>query len=150
MSQYNFAVDISNFIKEAIDDADELVKRVVAKTAFELVEESPIGDPSKWKTKKVPPGYTPGHFLKNWRLGVNSAPTGEVEGEDADRANALIRIGAKIPKNAADKTYYLVNNASYAQLLEDGWSGQAPEGWVEKVSMRFDSIVDHAITGMKK
>ncbi len=150
MSQYNFSVDISNFIKETIEDTDDLVKRVVAKTAFELIEESPIGDPSKWKVMVAPPGYTPGHFLKNWQLGVNNAPVGEVEGEDADRVNALVRIGSKIPKKAAENTYYLVNNASYAQMLEDGWSGQAPKGWVEKVSLRFDSIVDNAITGMKK
>jgi len=150
MSKYNFSVDISNFIKETIDDADKLVKRVVAKTAFELVEESPIGEPSKWKVMKAPPGYTPGHFLKNWQIGVNDVPTDEIQGEDDNRVNALVRIGSKIPKKAAGNTYYLVNNASYAQMLEDGWSGQAPKGWVEKVSLRFDSIVDNAVTGMKK
>lgn len=139
--EYNFAVDIAKFVTQAIEDADRFVTKVVANTAFELTEESPIGDPSLWKIPIAPPGYTPGHFLLNWQLGVDSAPTNEIQGEDSDRSNAIMRIGAQIPKKAAGHTYYIVNNASYAQALEDGYSGQAPRGWVEKTAMSLDKIV---------
>jgi len=144
MSQYNFSVDIANFVKQTLDDADKVVSRVVANTAFELTEISPIGDPDSW-SRPAPPGYTPGHFLLNWQLGVDSAPTNEIQGEDKDRANAIVRIGAKIPKKAAGHTYYIVNNAHYAQALENGHSGQVPEGWVEKTSLKFDSIVTKSL-----
>lgn len=145
VSEYAFAVDIEKFVNKAMEDTDKFVTKVVANTAFELTEESPIGDPSLWKKPIVPPGYTPGHFLLNWQLGVDSAPTNEIQGEDPDRANAITRIGAEIPKDAAGHTYYLVNNASYARALEDGHSGQAPEGWVEKTAMRFDKIIERSL-----
>lgn len=143
--EYNFAVDIAKFVNKTLDDADKFVTKVVANTAFELTEESPIGDPSSWHPPIAPPGYTPGHFLINWQLGVDSAPTNEIQGEDADRARAITRIGEQIPKKASGHTYYIVNNASYAQALEEGHSGQAPEGWVMRTSLRFDSIVDKSL-----
>lgn len=146
MAEYSFAADIAKFVTKTVEDADRFVTKVVANTAFELTEESPIGNPALWKKPIAPPGYTPGHFLLNWQLGVDNAPTNEIQGEDKDRMNAIMRIGAQIPKKAAGHTYYLVNNASYARQLEDGWSGQAPEGWVEKTAMRFDSIVEKSLS----
>ena len=149
MTEYNFDVDIAKFVNKAIDNMDLAVKRIITNTAFELTEESPIGDPSTWSIPALP-DYTPGHFLLNWQLGVDRAPNNEIQGEDADRGNAITRIGAQIPKNAAShNAYYIVNNASYARELEDGYSGQAPKGWVEKTAMRFDSIVEKSVVGIK-
>lgn len=152
MEQYNFAVDVASFVKQTIEDADDVVRRVISQTAFSVIDEapSPVGDPSTW-SYPAPPDYTPGHFLLNWQLGVDNVPTNELNSEDPDRANALIRIGAQIPAKSAGHDYYLVNNASYARALEDGHSDQCPpRGMVERTSMKFESIVDHAVLGASK
>lgn len=120
--------------------ADELVGRVTVTIAQRLDERSPVGNPDLWK-HKAPPGYVGGRFRGNWQLGVDAIPSGETGRIDPSGSETISAIVGAVPQQAAGHIYYLTNNVPYAQELEDGHSGQAPNGLVALTAMEFQSIV---------
>lgn len=84
-----------------------------------------------------------GHLRSNWQHGAGAAPTGEIAGV----AEAAATVGAIVASVAASPAYgvhYLVNNTPYARAIEDGHSGQAPDGMVAPTVLAFAGIVDRA------
>lgn len=142
----SFALDLQRFAEKAGKRADEAVGAIVANVSAELDRRSPVGDASYW-IHPAPKGYVGGHFRGNWQLGVGSIPTGEIAGVDPTGRNAQGRIIAAVPDKAAGRVYWLVNNAPYAQRLEQGWSRQAPQGMVGLTVVMFDMIVREAVAG---
>lgn len=71
-----------------------------------------------------------GRFRGNWQVAIGVRPNGVVETVDPS-GGATIANGTR-PISALDQldVVYLVNNLPYAQRLEDGYSGQAPQGMV--------------------
>ncbi|WP_371233615.1 hypothetical protein ACAW63_10920 [Pseudomonas sp. QE6] len=88
-----------------------------------------------------PAGYVGGHFRRNWQFGIDSPPTGEIEGVDPSGMDTLsaVRLGAKGLE--IGQTAYLVNNTPYSIPLEYGHSKQAPHGIVRITVLLFDRIV---------
>lgn len=154
----SFTLDMSKFAKKAKGNIDLAVKRTVAGVAESVVTMSPVGDPSKWdiefkaaaiKLGWIPEkGYIGGRFRANWDYGFNSAPTEEYDTRDKTKKTSMNRIdGALIGKPAAG-IHYLANNLPYGQRLEDGYSSQAPHGFVQLTVLKFQSIVDEAARGL--
>lgn len=139
-----FAVDLANFAEKVKGRADAVVGDVVAQLAQGVDLRSPVGDATYW-ISKPPKGYVGGHFRANWQLGVDNIPGGEIAGVDPTGADTQGRILATIPEDAAGKVYYLVNNAPYAQRLEEGRSRQAPQGLVGLTVIEFPQMVERAV-----
>ena len=138
-----FALDLQKFAEKAGRKADDVVGNVVVRVAAELDRRSPVGDATYWKNP-APKGYIGGHFRANWQLGVGTRPTAEVAGVDPSGARTLGAIIAEVPEEAAGRVYWLVNNAPYAQRIENGWSRQAPQGLVGLTVVMFQQIVREA------
>lgn len=138
-----FALDLQKFAEKAGRKADDVVGNVVVRVAAELDRRSPVGDATYWKNP-APKGYIGGHFRANWQLGVGTRPTAEVAGVDPSGARTLGAIIAEVPEEAAGRVYWLVNNAPYAQRIENGWSRQAPQGLVGLTVVQFQQIVREA------
>ena len=107
---------------------------------------SPVGNPDL--SKHPVRGYVGGRFKGNWQAGINSAPSGVLDGEDAtgkkDEGGPTIgkMIGTINGKASEGDAIYLVNNLPYAQRLEGGWSHrQAPNGMVALSIQKFDGKV---------
>lgn len=145
-----FALDLSAFAKKTDERLNLYVKRIVLDVAKELVEMSPVGDPSYWKYPP-PPGYVGGRFKGNWDYGVNAAPTTEHDVVDTSGSISLGRIeSGMVGSKMAGNVHYLANNVPYAMRLEEGWSWhQAPHGMVEITIIKFQSIVAAAAAEMK-
>lgn len=149
-----FADDISKFVIKAQGRSDAVVKGIVVEVARRIDMRSPVGNPDLW-AKPAPPGYTGGHFRANWQLGVDSQPTGEIDGEDKTGSATQAKIIAGIPAKAGGHVYYIQNNLPYAQVLEDGWTGhsgstQAPEGMVGLVTVEMGGIVNQEAAKVNK
>lgn len=156
-----FSLDISKWVEKTKGDLDEVTRRATLAVANELIMRSPVGNHSEWaipltksrKTGKMhfnaPVGYVGGRFRNNWQLGVGEMPTGEIENPDRSGKEAIARMEAAIPAQAAGKTYYIVNNLPYAMRLEYGWSKQAPVGMVGLTVVRWRNIVEDAVNGVK-
>lgn len=164
----SFELDIKKFTQKCGENADKVVKSILFSIAGEIMERSPVGDPSKWqgwdasasvrdneahwlrKAGFVGEEYEGGHFRANWQIGVNAMPQGEISGIDKSGNATLAKIRANIPAKAAGLVYYLTNNVPYAIPLEDGHSKQAPEGIVGLTALKFQSYVNEAVNEVNR
>lgn len=142
-----FALQISQFVEKAKANADAVVRKVVIDVAASVVDMSPVGDAALWASPP-PPGYVGGRFRANWQLGEGSAPSSTLPDIDPSGSASKARILAALPPNAAGKVFYLVNNLPYSQKLEDGWSKQAPAGMVMLTVIKWNNIVENAVSGV--
>ncbi|MFZ6773031.1 hypothetical protein ACO0LB_09995 [Undibacterium sp. SXout7W] len=144
----NFALDIRKFAENSKVKTDAVVKKVLLDVTKQVVQMSPVGDGTLWKTPP-PPGYIGGRFRGNWQFGISAVPSGELDNLDnvGDGSKTYEGIFASIPDKAAGNIYYLANNLPYAQRLENGWSSQAPVGMVALTVVKWNSIVDQAVNG---
>jgi len=140
----SFALDINKFVKKCGENADQVTRNVMFKIMKSIDEKSPVGNPDRWQNPDAAPeGYAGGHFRGNWQLGVDSMPTGIVEGIDPSGSATLSKAHAAIPIKAAGHVFYYANNLPYAQALEDGHSTIAPgpNAIVGRTAVEFQSIV---------
>ena len=126
-----FLTDIKKFIKDAETLNHKVVKEIVSEISASVIELSPIDT---------------GNFVSNWLLGVGPAiPWGVTGFKNPDKQEKINRLEARIPQDAANHTYNLVNNTSYAQLLENGYSGQAPLGMISVTVVKMPSIIRRVV-----
>lgn len=117
--------------RELIDDFGSTSFAILAS----LVAGSPVGNPDLWKNPAgAPPGYTGGHFRRNWQVGFGGFQAGEIEGVDFNGAVTLAagrrEIDAYKKANRLRKVV-IMNPVPYANRLAQGWSRQAEAGWVD-------------------
>ena len=144
-----FAVDIANFAKKANGNADAVTRKTVLDIGTRLVECTPVGDATYWKSKP-PPGYAGGHARANWQHSTGAPVVSEVPGIDKDGTGTIGKIAASIPQKAAGQVHFITNSVPYIDPLEDGHSRQAPNGMVSITVTEFQGIVNAAAQGVNK
>jgi len=143
----SFTGDLSKFCNNT---APEYVAGVIRDVVFEihtrLNYRSPVGKPSNWENPdSAPPGYAGGTFRRNWQYGFNTIPSSFIEEIDPSGGKALGLTASGLASSRPSGVHYLVNNAPYAQRLEDGHSKyQAPHGIVSLTEMEFPEIFRRA------
>lgn len=112
--------------KRIEENADALVRKVALAVDTAVVMATPVDE---------------GRARSNWQVGIGEAPEGIKEpyspgkGGDTGAANAqeAIEQGKRIiHRYTKGSTIHITNNLPYIQRLNDGWSAQAPAGFVEK------------------
>ena len=144
----SFEIDIARFGANTQQKMDATVRHIMLSLLSGVVQNSPVGDPSRWQSpNSAPPGYTGGHFRGNWQVGLETMPTSEVDTTDQDGSRTVSDGMAKVPLvRAFGRVYYIVNNTPYAQALEDGHSSIAPgpQAIMGRTLLNFDQIVRDA------
>lgn len=132
----------------------ESVRRMAMRVLTGVVMGTPVGNPALWKFP-APPGYVGGRARANWFIssgGPHTQPTNEI---DASGSNTIARGSADIASFSGG-TLYLTNNVPYIVLLNNGWSKQAPIGWIEQVlnnardKLKTESVLNFALGQTKK
>tara|TARA_R110000772_G_C13310282_1_gene440285 strand:+ start:19759 stop:20190 length:432 start_codon:yes stop_codon:yes gene_type:complete len=137
----SFTTELKTFTeKEAKPYFDRVVRGVIIEIGTRLVYRSPVGDPSTWQSPP-PEGYVGGAFRVNWQYEFGKEADGTLAEIEANPTVAISRITNKVLGAQVNGIHYIVNNMPYAQRLEDGWSGQAPQGMVGLVELEFEQIV---------
>lgn len=115
--------------KNKVEGSVEKAVRTFALQAYSNITlMTPVGNPDLWK-KDPPPGYVGGRARANWNIDINTVDLSVTESKDQpDNAQAL-NVTAKYK---VTDTIYISNNLPYIQRLNEGWSSQAPENFVEK------------------
>ena len=116
--------------QEAIVDRGQTVQRLVMADALaQLVQASPVGNKTRWKRnlgkppdKMQPKNYVGGRYRRSWQVRIG----GQVGN---DPAGSVMRA---VPGQAAS----LVNLQPYGERLAQGWSSQAPAGWIDAILAR--------------
>ena len=131
----------------ALQDGAKMQRDLLTDLLYGVVDGNPVGDPRLWNPPVAPKGYKGGHSKRNWRVylhrdysggerpGVD--PTGSVV--KAEGRAVIARITTR-PVNFAT----IANPVEYMDALANGWSSQAPAGWIEqtiaRVSARYQRV----------
>lgn len=119
-------------VEGSINDS---VHKVSAKVLQATVSATPVGNPSLWQEPdNAPAGYTGGHARRNWQVQVDVFTPNEIDGVDKN-GTRTIRAGIKEAERFDIKRNLRVNihnSAPYINRLNNGWSEQAPAGFVER------------------
>ncbi len=116
-----FSAAIAEFQRSVRGAAVELQKRAVAEVFTGLVQGNPVGNPSLWK-RPARKGYVGGTSRRSWTIEVNGAPSGgSVIGLASVQFGDRVRLSNPVP---------------YMDRLNEGWSRQAPPGWIQAVVER--------------
>lgn len=139
MAGRSFDSDIDDIINRVIPgEIAAAVRRTAIAIDQTLVIATPVGNPTLWKNpNSAPPGYVGGHARRNWLVSIGAPRFEEVAGTDPSGAAAI--NDGKNTIDAYSNTHalngiavYITNSVPYIGPLNDGWSTQAPSGFVEK------------------
>jgi hypothetical protein len=120
-----FSADIDAFAKKAGASVDETLRAVALELFGSVIKDTPVDT---------------GRAKGNWQTTIGAPASGEVD--RAGDGAALAEVRSVSAQFSGDKTIFLTNNLPYIRRLEyDGWSDQAPNGFVRKNVARIQSIV---------
>lgn len=117
-----------------IEEFGKLYTRRFRRAAFYILREAAVKSP-----------VDTGRFRSNWQVGINSEPRDEVKHITKTAGGVTRREGVVIRRVnplQGPITVYIVNNLPYAKRLNEGWSDQAPAGWVDAIVRRAKQRLD--------
>ncbi len=83
-----------------------------------------------------------GRARGNWQVEIGTPRGGVIDRFDPNGQRTLFDAESLIAQWQGDAAIFLFNNLPYILRLEDGWSGQAPNGMVRLVLEEFPGIVE--------
>lgn len=113
--------DIGDYASQQME---KLLRVAVLETDSRLKQASPVDT---------------GRFRVSWQVGENAAPGGEKPAGIYTGTPQIERIGYQQEK--LGNVYSVHNNLPYAERLAQGWSNQAPVGWVQSVAKDIQGFV---------
>lgn len=129
-----FRLALDQFKGDIAKAGTAFVAEVALQSLTQVVQNSPVGDPTQWKVHRPRKGYVGGAFRRDWQLEINQRPVGvAASGPSGDTGGDAINaaVGKLLGLNLSTlRAIYITNTRPYAQRLETGWSRQAPVGVV--------------------
>lgn len=145
-----FKRDMQKAEKEIEKAAAKAISAASIKLFSAIVMATPVGNPSLWKTKYPPKGYTGGRLRANWNASIGKADS-SVTSETDSSGNSTASKGAVLSNfKLSDRAIYLSNNLPYALRVENGWSQQRPKGMVRINTKKFKKYLDITAKGLSK
>ena len=117
-------IRVSDIGDYASQQMEKLLRVAVFETDSRLKQASPVDT---------------GRFRVSWQVGENAAPGGEKPAGTYTGTPQIDRIGYSQEK--LGNVYSVHNNLPYAERLAQGWSNQAPSGWVQGVAKDIQGFV---------
>lgn len=128
--------DVDEIMDSLYDSVADDMRELGVDLVTALVLTSPVGDPTLWQSEP-PPDYRPGHLVKNWNVTIGFESDDELPGEDP--------VGAQTIEDARrELAFYdgidvenfneinIQNAVPYIVPISQGWSQQAPAGFIER------------------
>lgn len=122
---------MKNAAKKVSENSDRLVRRCALAIDAAVVLATPVDT---------------GRARSNWQVEIGGAATGTVEATDKSGQGAIAQGTQAIERYVGGQgAIFITNNLPYIERLNDGWSAQAPAGFVERaVQIGVDAIVSEA------
>lgn len=135
----SFAENMRVRAQKVTDNSDRLMRRVALAVDTAVVMGTPV---------------LTGRARSNWQVGLN-APVNSVKypapdkpaSPEAGMAEALTtgqQAVAQYKGSDGEGEIHITNNLPYIKKLNDGWSRQAPAGYVEKATIAAKNAIDTA------
>ena len=140
-----FTVDLKEFAKKTNKEVIAVIKEVSIDLFSEIINETPIGDPSLWKSEP-PSDYVPGSLQSNWQCSIETPESGRLTAITSGQAT-ISAMESVVMSARSGQTIYLANNLPYAERIEYlGWSHmQKPEGMVRVSIAKFQNKLSSAV-----
>lgn len=138
----SFSSQLKKFNEKTQKKAERVFRQSALTLFGNIVKQSPVGNPSLWASNP-PPNYVGGSFRANWQVSINRPETGIIESTNTSSTSMMTEVS----KAKLGDTIYFTNNLPYALRLEQGWSTQAPSGWVKANTMQWKYIVNRFARG---
>lgn len=141
MSEYDkwqkeFEANVQQILKACanvqIEAATLLLERIISLT--------PVGNPALWKPPYWPPGYVPGTLKASWEMSLTASSRDAKTGRFTTSDLLLSNHGIQTKIN----NITISNRQPYAERIENGWSGQAPQGMMRVANLEWDDFVKKA------
>lgn len=137
----SFSLDMSKAIKNITEEVEETVKGTLFSLSAKIVEGTPVGNPTLWKSKP-PKGYIGGTLRGAWNASFG-APDLSISGSiDKTGAVTIGKISTTVDTLELGQTFYLTNPQPHAWRVEHGWSSQRPRGMVRVPLGQAQQILD--------
>lgn len=128
-----FLVDIEAMAEKIDEDVTRFAKRVILAIDTAVVYATPVGNPDLWKSE-APPGYVGGRARANWLPSLNVPITEQKDTIDKTGAVTIQLAVSELSRFKLGDTFWISNNVPYIERLDQGWSTQAPAGFVVKAA----------------
>jgi hypothetical protein len=120
-----FAKEVTDFVLKTKDLQDRQVRFL----CLDLLKGVVLGTP-----------VDTGRARGNWQASISTAASGTIDREDRS-GGATIAAAQPVIEQAPGTVFYITNNLPYIYRLEfEGWSKQAPSGWVRTSIERTKQI----------
>lgn len=117
---------MSQSVDEAAEKLNQRMNKLVRGTLIgmtsKIIERSPVDT---------------GRFRANWQLSIGHPAVTDVSSNDKSGARAKRNAAQTINTTKIGRVFYLTNNLPYAEMLEFGWSKQAPYGMVRRTLAEY-------------
>lgn len=127
-----FVLDIQRFVNAANGKLDIVVRKIALDLFKRVIMKSPVDT---------------GRFKGNWQVAIGAIPSGTLDLTDKSGSATISRVTAATLGLKAGDIISLVNNLTYSQKLEFGYSKQAPSGMVRTTVLEFGGVVTQAVNG---
>lgn len=123
----DFAGQVRRWSDETLEKLNVIVRKASAEVFAEVIQRSPVDT---------------GRFRGNWQASIGSPSAGVLSTTDLGGGGSIAQAQGVTAGADAGDVIYMVNNLPYAERLEYGWSGQAPNGMVRLAVQRWQPIVN--------
>lgn len=123
-SAAQFNIDLRKFGELTDRQALQVFRKIALDLDTSVVLDTPVDE---------------GRARGNWFPSIN-IPSNEMDEEALGESKSLARIGPTVARAKLGDVIWMTNNLPYIIPLENGHSGQAPEGMVEVNVVRAASI----------
>lgn len=127
-----FSRRIRKVAKDIEDNASEVCRNTASRISKSLtMEDTPVKS---------------GQARNNWRASVGIPITGALFGKSFDTSGteAHGKNNQQIAKQKPGQDIYITNNLPYIKRLNNGWSKQAPAGFVEAAVQKANTFIKKA------
>lgn len=125
-----WSIPPSVFADQIDEEVSKRVRTIALALLNEVIERSPVGNPDLWKNPP-PPGYVGGRFRGSHIVSIGApvyTVTTNVDPSGSDtRSKGMAALSGLEPYTQI----FIQTNLPYAERLEQGHSGQAPDGLYE-------------------
>lgn len=131
-----FSLSVAEFAKKTNANVDLVVRKVAIEMLTRIVMRSPV---------------LTGRFRANWNVSIGEERTVVAPSivDPTGRATILSGI-ALLSRFKGGTAAHITNGLPYGPRLEDGWSKQAPSGFVARTVVEFQGIVRDKVQEVRR
>lgn len=125
-----WSIPPSVFADQIDEEVSKRVRTIALALLNEVIERSPVGNPDLWKNPP-PPGYVGGRFRGSHIVSIGAPVYTVTTNVDPSGSDTRSKGMAALSDLEPYTQIFIQTNLPYAERLEQGHSGQAPDGLYE-------------------